>query len=47
MGTSHRHKPTGNPNWGKASKAVTQISKDVSESNELSNNPPKRHHHRR
>lgn len=41
MGTSHRHKPTGNPNWGKASKAVTQISKDVSESNELSNNPPK------
>lgn len=41
MGTSHRHKPAGNPNWGKASKAVTQISKDLSESNDLSNNPPK------
>ena len=40
MGTSHRHKPAGSPNWGNASKAVTQISKDVSESNELSNNPP-------
>lgn len=40
MGTSHRHKPAGNPNWGNASKAVTQISKDVSESHELSNNPP-------
>lgn len=41
MGTSHRHKPAGNPNWGKASKAVTQISKDLSESNDLSDNPPK------
>ena len=41
MGTSHRHKPAGSPNWGNASKAVTQISKDVIESNELSNNPPK------
>lgn len=41
MGTSHRHKPAGSPNWGKASKAVTQIFKDVNESNELSNNPPK------
>ena len=40
MGTSHRHKPSGSPNWGNASKAVTQISKDLSESNELSNNPP-------
>ena len=40
MGTSHRHKPAGSPNWGNASKAVTQISKDVSESSELSNNPP-------
>lgn len=40
MGTSHRHKPAGSPNWGKASKAVTQISKDMNESNELSNNPP-------
>lgn len=40
MGTSHRHKPAGSPNWGNASKAVTQISKDVSESNELSSNPP-------
>lgn len=40
MGTSHRHKPAGSPNWSNASKAVTQISKDVSESNELSNNPP-------
>lgn len=40
MGTSHRHKPSGSPNWGKASKAITQISKDLSESNELLNNPP-------
>ena len=39
MGTSHRHKPAGSPKWGNASKAVTQISKDVSESDELSNNP--------
>lgn len=41
MGTSHRHKPAGSPNWGKASRAVTQISKDVSESNDLSENLPK------
>lgn len=41
MGTSHRHKPAGNPNWGKASKSITQISKDLNESNELSENPPK------
>lgn len=34
MGTSHRHKPAGSPNWGNASKAVTQISKDVSEFDE-------------
>lgn len=38
MGTSHRHKPGGSPNWGKASRAVTQISKDMGESNELSSN---------
>ena len=35
MGTSHRHKPAGTPNWGNASKAVTQIAKDMSESNDL------------
>jgi len=39
MGTSHRHKPAGSPKWGNASKAVTQISKDVSVSDELSKNP--------
>lgn len=41
MGTSHRHKPSGSPNWGTASKAITQIAKDISESDSLSNNPPK------
>ncbi len=39
MGTSHRHKPAGSPNWGTTSKSITQISKDLSESNELWNNP--------
>lgn len=40
MGTSHRHKPTGSPNWGKASKSITQISKDIGEANDLLDNPP-------
>jgi hypothetical protein len=43
MGTSHRHTPgvTGEPNWGKASSAITAISKAVVESDELENAPSK------
>ena len=42
MGTSHRHTPTvkGEPNWGKASAALTGLTGDVEESDELENNPP-------
>ena len=42
MGTSHRHTPTvkGEPNWGKASAALTGLTGDVEESNELEQNPP-------
>ncbi|MCQ2171291.1 MAG: hypothetical protein MJZ17_00840 [Bacteroidales bacterium] len=42
MGTSHRHTPTvkGEPNWGKSSSAVTGVTKDVDESNQLNDNPP-------
>lgn len=42
MGTSHRHTPgvTGEPNWGKASSAVTGISNAVDESIKLNDNPP-------
>lgn len=41
MGTSHRHKPGGSPNWGKASNSVTKIANAISKSNELIKNPPK------
>lgn len=40
MGTSHRHKPAGNPNWGKTSNSVTQIANNIVESKKLDNNPP-------
>ena len=42
MGTSHRHTPTvkGEPNWGKASAALTGLAGDVEESDELEQNPP-------
>ena len=42
MGTSHRHTPTvkGEPNWGKASAALTGLVGDVEESNDLEQNPP-------
>lgn len=42
MGTSHRHTPTvkGEPNWGKASAAVTALTGSVAELNELVHNPP-------
>lgn len=40
MGTSHRHKPAGNPNWGKTSNSVTQIANNIAESQKLENNPP-------
>ena len=42
MGTSHRHTPTvkGEPNWGKASAALTGLTGDVEESDELQKNPP-------
>lgn len=42
MGTSHRHTPTvkGEPNWGKASAALTGLVGDVAESNDLEQNPP-------
>ena len=42
MGTSHRHTPTvvGNPNWGKASAAVTGIARNEKTSDELEDNPP-------
>jgi hypothetical protein len=42
MGTSHRHTPTvkGEPNWGKASAALTGLVGDVEESDDLEQNPP-------
>ena len=42
MGTSHRHTPTvkGEPNWGKASAALTGLAGDVEESDDLEQNPP-------
>ena len=42
MGTSHRHTPTvkGEPNWGKASAALTGLVEGVEESNDLEQNPP-------
>ncbi len=42
MGTSHRHTPTikGDPNWGKASSAVSGLVGAVSESDALDKNPP-------
>lgn len=42
MGTSHRHTPTvkGEPNWGKASAAVTALVEPIVELNELAQNPP-------
>lgn len=42
MGTSHRHTPTvkGEPNWGKASAALTGLVGDVEESDDLEPNPP-------
>ena len=42
MGTSHRHTPTvrGEPNWGKASAALTGLVGDVEESDNLEQYPP-------
>lgn len=42
MGTSHRHTPTvkGEPNWGRASAALTGLVGDVEESDNLEQNPP-------
>ena len=42
MGTSHRHTPTvkGEPNWGKASAAVTALTGAIAELDELVHNPP-------
>ena len=42
MGTSHRHTPIvkGEPNWGKASAALTGLVGDVKESDDLEQNPP-------
>ena len=42
MGTSHRHTPTvkGEPNWGKASAAVTALAGSIAELDELVQNPP-------
>lgn len=42
MGTSHRHTPgvTGEPNWGSASAAMTQIANAETKSEQLTSNPP-------
>lgn len=42
MGTSHRHTPgiAGEPNWGKASSAITNVAKAEDKSVQLTNNPP-------
>lgn len=42
MGTSHRHTPgvKGEPNWGSASSAMTQIANAELKSEQLINNPP-------
>lgn len=42
MGTSHRHTPgiAGEPNWGKASSALTNVAKTEEKSEQLTNNPP-------
>lgn len=42
MGTSHRHTPgvAGEPNWGKASSAITNVAKTEDKSEQLINNPP-------
>ena len=42
MGTSHRHTPTvkGEPNWGKASAAVSALVGPIAELNGLEQNPP-------
>lgn len=42
MGTSHRHTPgiAGEPNWGKASSAITNVAKAEDKSEQLTNNPP-------
>lgn len=41
MGTSHKHTPSmkGNPNWGQASAAITALTGEVLESEELRINP--------
>lgn len=42
MGTSHRHTPgfAGEPNWGKTSSAITNVTKAEDKSEQLTNNPP-------
>jgi len=40
MGTSHRHKVTGSPNWGKASSSITRIANAEMGLNQLETNPP-------